>query len=43
MGVSMPIGSTDPLDFDHLAALTALAQRVEPMWISDPLCWTGIA
>jgi uncharacterized protein (UPF0276 family) len=42
-GVSLSIGSTDPLDRDYLAALKALADRVQPMWISDHLCWTGIA
>lgn len=42
-GVSLSIGSSDPLDFDYLAQLKALAARVEPMWISDHLCWTGFA
>ena len=42
-GVSLSIGSTDPLDHDYLTALKQLAQRVEPAWISDHLCWTGIA
>ena len=42
-GVSMSIGSTDPLDREYLAALKALAQRVQPAWISDHLCWTGVA
>lgn len=41
-GVSMSIGSTDPLDEGYLARLAALAQRVEPMWVSDHLCWTGV-
>jgi len=41
-GVSLSIGSTDPLDRAYLAALKALAQRVEPHWISDHLCWTGV-
>ena len=41
-GVSMSIGSTDPLDEDYLTRLAALAQRVEPMWVSDHLCWTGV-
>ena len=41
-GVSMSIGSTDPLDEDYLARLAALAQRVEPAWVSDHLCWTGV-
>ena len=42
-GVSLSIGSTDPLDRDYLRQLRALAQRVEPAWISDHLCWTGVA
>ena len=42
-GVSMSIGSTAPLDRDYLRQLQALAARVEPAWISDHLCWTGIA
>ncbi len=41
-GVSLSIGSSDPLDLNYLAALKALAQRVEPAWISDHLCWTGV-
>jgi len=42
-GVSLSIGSTDPLNRDYLKELKALAQRVEPEWISDHLCWTGVA
>ena len=41
-GVSLSIGSTDPLDRAYLTALKTLAQRVEPKWISDHLCWTGV-
>jgi len=41
-GVSLSIGSTDPIDFEYLAAVKALAARIEPHWISDHLCWTGI-
>lgn len=40
-GVSLSIGGTDPLDREYLTQLKALAQRVEPAWISDHLCWTG--
>jgi uncharacterized protein (UPF0276 family) len=40
-GVSMSIGSIDPLNLDYLAQLKALAERIEPAWISDHLCWTG--
>lgn len=42
-GVSLSIGSTDPLDLDYLAELRALAAWLEPPWISDHLCWTGVA
>ena len=41
-GVSLSIGSADPLDFDYLGRLRALAERVQPAWISDHLCWTGV-
>ncbi len=41
-GVSLSIGSSDPLDMDYLRDLKALVERVEPEWISDHLCWTGL-
>ena len=41
-GVSLSIGSTDPLDWNYLKQLKDLAKRVEPEWISDHLCWTGV-
>ncbi|AWN75744.1 TPA: DUF692 domain-containing protein [Legionella anisa] len=41
-GVSLSLGSTDPLDRAYLKQLSALAARVEPVWISDHLCWTGV-
>lgn len=41
-GVSLSIGSTDPLNFDYLARLKRLAAAVKPRWISDHLCWTGV-
>jgi len=41
-GVSMSIGSTDPLNLDYLRQLKALAERVRPRWVSDHLCWTGV-
>jgi uncharacterized protein len=40
-GVSLSIGSTDPFDMDYLRDLRQLASHVEPIWISDHLCWTG--
>jgi uncharacterized protein len=41
-GVSLSIGSTDPLDEPYLDRLDALAKRFQPAWISDHLCWTGV-
>ena len=41
-GVSLSIGSTDPLDMGYLRQLKALVARVEPKWVSDHLCWTGV-
>jgi uncharacterized protein (UPF0276 family) len=38
-GVSLSIGSTDPLNASYLAELRALARRVEPALVSDHLCW----
>src|SRR6266404_5433998 len=42
-GVSLSIGSTDPLNFEYLTKLKRLADAVGPRWISDHLCWTGVA
>lgn len=41
-GVSLSIGSTAPIDKNYLRELRKLANRVEPAWISDHLCWTGV-
>jgi hypothetical protein len=41
-GVSMSIGSIDPLDLRYLDELKALVDRVQPMWVSDHLCFTGL-
>ena len=41
-GVSLSIGSTDPLDLSYLSKLKALADRIEPAIVSDHLCWTGV-
>lgn len=40
-GVSLSIGSTDPLDRDYLKKLKTLANEVQPKWISDHLCFTS--
>jgi uncharacterized protein len=42
-GVSLSIGSTQPLDRNYLTQLKALMVRVQPEWVSDHLCWTGVA
>jgi uncharacterized protein (UPF0276 family) len=42
-GVSMSIGSTDPLDFEYLAKVKRLARAVGAVWVSDHVCWTGAA
>ncbi|MES9944288.1 MAG: DUF692 domain-containing protein [Candidatus Thiodiazotropha sp.] len=41
-GVSLSIGSMEPLDYDYLKQLKQLIGRVEPVWFSDHLCWTGV-
>lgn len=41
-GVSMSIGSADPLDWAYLQEVKQLSRRVKPHWISDHLCWTGV-
>jgi len=41
-GVSLSIGSTDPLDMEYLKQLKLLTERVEPHWLSDHLCWTSV-
>ncbi|MBV6696884.1 DUF692 domain-containing protein [Kitasatospora aureofaciens] len=42
-GVCLSIGSTDPLDRDYLARLRRLADEVQAVWVSDHVCWTGVA
>lgn len=41
-GVSLSIGSTDPLNFGYLKQLKNLALEIQPAWVSDHLCWTGM-
>ncbi len=41
-GVSLSIGSTDPLDPGYLRRLRALADEIGARWVSDHLCWTGV-
>ncbi len=42
-GVGLSIGSADPLDRDYLARLKTLADRIEPVWVSDHLAWSSFA
>jgi uncharacterized protein (UPF0276 family) len=41
-GVSLSIGSTDPLNMQYLRQLKVLVNELQPQWISDHLCWTGV-
>jgi uncharacterized protein (UPF0276 family) len=41
-GVSLSIGSTDPLNLDYLRRLKDLAVKTQPIFVSDHLCWTGV-
>ena len=42
-GVAMSIGTVDPLSSEYLKKLKALIDWLQPAWLSDHLCWTGIA
>lgn len=42
-GVSMSVGTIEGPSNAYLHALKTLADRIEPLWISDHLCWTGTA
>jgi len=42
-GVALSIGDTDPLDYDYLRCLRDLAQRWDPVVVSDHLCWSRYA
>lgn len=42
-GVSLSIGTVDPLNSEYMEKLKALERDVNPKWISDHLCWTGVA
>ena len=41
-GVSLSLGSADAINFDYLKKLRALVSRIEPVIVSDHLCWTGV-
>ncbi len=42
-GVSLNVGSKDPIDFEYLRKLKALDKRIGARWVSDHLCWTGVS
>jgi uncharacterized protein (UPF0276 family) len=41
-GVSMSVGSADGLNREHLQHLTRLVREIEPLFVSDHLCWTRV-
>ncbi len=41
-GVSLSIGSSDPLNQNYLQRLKTLVNHVQPEWVSDHLCWTSL-
>ena len=41
-GVSLSIGSVDPLNRPYLESVRRLAEELEPAWVSDHLCWSSI-
>jgi uncharacterized protein (UPF0276 family) len=41
-GVSLSIGSPEPLDYYYLAALKVFIKEFEPFLVSDHFCWTGL-
>ncbi len=41
-GVSLSLGSTDPLNETYLRDLRMLVARFEPAWVSDHLCWGSL-
>ena len=41
-GVGLSLGSTDPLDHDHLKKLKRLVDMIDPVLVSEHLCWVGV-
>jgi uncharacterized protein (UPF0276 family) len=41
-GVSLSIGSVDPLNEEYLSSVRALADELQPAWVSDHLCWGSL-
>ncbi|MCV6591109.1 MAG: DUF692 domain-containing protein [Marinobacterium sp.] len=42
-GASLSMGSNDDLDFDYISSLKEITCKINPPWVSDHICWTGIA
>lgn len=40
-GVAMSLGASTGVDMQYLQRLKTLVDRVEPLWVSDHLCWIG--
>ena len=41
-GVGLSLGSTDPLDREHLRKLKRLVDSIDPILVSEHLCWVGV-
>ncbi|MEO8384165.1 MAG: DUF692 domain-containing protein [Betaproteobacteria bacterium] len=41
-GVGLSLGSTDPLDPEHLKMLKRLVDMIDPVLVSEHLCWVGV-
>lgn len=41
-GVAMSLGSADGLNLVYVQQVKQLAQRIEPLWVSDHVCWSGL-
>jgi uncharacterized protein (UPF0276 family) len=41
-GLSFNIGSNEAPDLHYLAQLKALINDIQPAWVSDHICWTGL-
>jgi uncharacterized protein (UPF0276 family) len=41
-GVGLSIGSVDPLNRVYLQRLRSLIERIEPVLVTDHLCWTAV-
>ena len=42
-GVALSIGTVDPLNSEYLQKLKLLTDELNPAWVSDHVCWTGVA